>query len=78
MLNGLNGLVDVDQGIISREIFVNEEIYRREQDQVFARARGSSSATRARSPGRATSSCPPWARSRSSCAAIGRGGSTSS
>src|SRR6266404_5776541 len=38
MLNGLNGLVDVDKGIISREIFVNEEIYRREQDQIFARA----------------------------------------
>ena len=38
MLNGLNGLVDVDKGIISREIFVNEEIYRQEQDQVFARA----------------------------------------
>src|SRR3989442_6269899 len=38
MLNGLNGLVDVDKGIISREIFVNEEIYRREQEQIFARA----------------------------------------
>ena len=38
MLNGLNGLVDVDRGIISREIFVNEEIYRREQEQIFARA----------------------------------------
>jgi 3-phenylpropionate/trans-cinnamate dioxygenase alpha subunit len=34
----LNGLVDVERGIISREIFVNEEIYRREQEQVFARA----------------------------------------
>ena len=34
----LNGLVDVDRGIISREIFVNEEIYRQEQEQVFARA----------------------------------------
>ena len=34
----INGLVDVDKGIISREIFVNEEIYRRELEQVFARA----------------------------------------
>ena len=34
----INGLVDVDRGIISREIFVNEEIYRQEQEQVFARA----------------------------------------
>src|SRR5260370_36489170 len=34
----INGLVDVDKGIISREIFVSEEIYRRELEQVFARA----------------------------------------
>ena len=34
----INGLVDVDRGFISREIFVNEEIYRQEQEQVFARA----------------------------------------
>ena len=34
----INGLVDVDRGIISREIFVSEEIYRQEQEQVFARA----------------------------------------
>ena len=34
----LNGLVDVDRGIVSREIFVSEEIYRQELDQVFARA----------------------------------------
>src|SRR5207245_2956553 len=27
-----------DRGIISREIFVNEEIYRREQEQIFGRA----------------------------------------
>ena len=33
-----SGLVDTDKGIISREIFVNEEIYQREQEQVFARA----------------------------------------
>ncbi len=34
----LNGLVDVDRGIVSREIFVSEEIYRQELEQVFARA----------------------------------------
>src|SRR5216110_481005 len=35
---GLDGLIDVDRGTISRELFVSEEIYRREQEQVFARA----------------------------------------
>ena len=34
----LDGLVNVDRGMVSREIFVNEEIYRQEQEQVFARA----------------------------------------
>src|SRR3989454_596713 len=34
----LLGLVDVDNGIVSREIFVNEEIYRQEQERMFARA----------------------------------------
>ena len=36
---GLKSLVDVERGIISREIFVNEEIYRQELEQVFARGR---------------------------------------
>ncbi len=31
-------LVNVDTGLISREIFVNREIYEQEQEQVFARA----------------------------------------
>ena len=31
-------IVDVDAGSISREIFVNEDIYRQEQEQVFAQA----------------------------------------
>ena len=31
-------MVDVSTGLVSREIFVNEEIYQREQEQVFARA----------------------------------------
>src|SRR5881397_2083035 len=34
---GLKDLVDVERGIISREIFVNEEIYRQELKRVFAR-----------------------------------------
>jgi phenylpropionate dioxygenase-like ring-hydroxylating dioxygenase large terminal subunit len=34
----LDSLVDVDRGVISREIFVNEEIYRRELERIFARA----------------------------------------
>ena len=32
------GLVDVSTGQISREIFVNEEIYREELERLFARA----------------------------------------
>src|SRR5438132_1361081 len=35
---GLQALVDVERGVVSREVFVNEEIYRREQEQIFARA----------------------------------------
>ena len=31
----VDGLVDIKGGQISREIFVNEEIYREEQEQVF-------------------------------------------
>jgi phenylpropionate dioxygenase-like ring-hydroxylating dioxygenase large terminal subunit len=31
-------IVDVDAGSISREIFVNEDIYRQEQEQIFAQA----------------------------------------
>ena len=34
----LAGLVDVVRGIISREIFVSDEIYRQEQERIFARA----------------------------------------
>jgi phenylpropionate dioxygenase-like ring-hydroxylating dioxygenase large terminal subunit len=33
-----NGLVDLKAGAISREIFVNEDIYRQEQERVFARS----------------------------------------
>ena len=31
-------LVDVERGQISREIFVSDELYQKEQEQVFARA----------------------------------------
>src|SRR2546425_8511376 len=34
----LKALVDVDRGVVSREIFVSDEIYRQEQERVFARA----------------------------------------
>jgi MFS transporter, putative metabolite:H+ symporter len=34
----LGGLVDVDRGMVSREIFVSETIYGRELERVFARA----------------------------------------
>ena len=34
----VNGLVDIERGIVSREIFVNEDIYQEEQEQIFARA----------------------------------------
>ena len=37
-LGSLGALVDVDRGIISREIFVSDEIYRQELERVFARA----------------------------------------
>ena len=32
-----NGMVDFRTGVISREIFVSEDIYQKEQEQVFAR-----------------------------------------
>ena len=34
----LGDLVNLDEGLISREIYVNEEIYKQELEQVFARA----------------------------------------
>src|SRR5262249_11172221 len=34
----LPDLVDVDRGIVSREIFVDEDVYPQEQQQIFARA----------------------------------------
>jgi phenylpropionate dioxygenase-like ring-hydroxylating dioxygenase large terminal subunit len=37
-LGGVGGLVDVERGVISREIFVSDEVYRQEQERIFARA----------------------------------------
>ena len=34
--NSILALVDVKQGLVSRELFVNEELYRQEQEQLFA------------------------------------------
>ena len=60
------GLVDLGTGQISREIFVNEEIYREELERVFARAwLFVGHEAKSRTP--AISSSRAWARSRSSC-----------
>ena len=37
-LGSVAGLVDVERGVISREIFVSDEVYRQEQERIFARA----------------------------------------
>ena len=34
----LGNLVDLEHGLISREIYVNEDLYRQEQEQIFCRA----------------------------------------
>src|ERR1041385_7937576 len=34
----LRSLVDVDNGMISREVYTSDEIYRQEQEQIFMRA----------------------------------------
>lgn len=36
-LGSLDALVDLEGGAISREIFVSEDLYQREQEQIFAR-----------------------------------------
>ena len=64
------GLVDATTGQISREIFVNEQIYAEEQ-KGFSRAPGSLSAMRARSRTPAITRRRGWARRRPSCAATG-------
>src|SRR5687768_8999263 len=37
-VSGLQPWVDVEHGLVSRDIFVDETIYQQEQEQVFARA----------------------------------------
>ena len=37
-LQGGSGLVDLDSGLVSREIFVSEEVYRQELEKLFTRA----------------------------------------
>ncbi|MCZ6628915.1 MAG: hypothetical protein O7E56_11895 [SAR324 cluster bacterium] len=35
--DSIGSLVDTDAGTISREVFTNEEVYRQELEQIFAR-----------------------------------------
>lgn len=37
MVADLKGLVDNDQGLLSRRIFIEEDIYQQELEQIFAR-----------------------------------------
>ena len=34
--DAIHALVDVKQGLVSRELFVNEDLYQQEQEQLFA------------------------------------------
>ena len=68
MATDVRGLVDSEQGFVSRRIFIEDEIYRQELERIFARV-GSSSVMKARYPIPATSSLPTWARTPSSSAA---------
>src|SRR5437762_1824318 len=38
MQSSLRDMVDIEHGEISREVFVNEEIYQQELEQIFARS----------------------------------------
>ena len=58
----LGGMVDLAAGTVSREIFVNEEIYAQEQEHLFRAGLGSSWAIYPRFPSPATTSCRAWAR----------------
>ena len=37
MVTDVNGLVDVDHGVVSRRIFIDQEIYQQELEKIFAR-----------------------------------------
>ena len=37
MTTDINGLVDIEQGLVSRRIFIEPEIYQQELQQIFAR-----------------------------------------
>ena len=37
MVTGLGGLVDANKGLVSRRIFIEQDIYRQELERVFAR-----------------------------------------
>ena len=58
----LDSLVDLNRGQISREIFVNEDLYQQEQEQVFARA-WLFVGHEDQIPAPAISSYPAWAKS---------------
>ena len=66
------GLVDLGTGLISREIFVNDEIYREEQERIFARAWLLPLGMKARFLTPATSLFAAWERNRLSSAAIAK------
>jgi hypothetical protein len=75
--NSTSWLVNLKRGVVSRDLFVNEDIYQEEQEKMFA-PRGSSWATRARSAPLAITSSPAWVKSLSSSLETTGGGSTCS
>ena len=58
-----HGLVDVDNGRVSRRIFIEPDIYQRELERIFARA-GFFCAMRAKSRSPAISLRLTWAKTR--------------
>ena len=60
----LGGLVDAENGLISRRIFIEPEIYAQELERIFARC-WLFLCHESQIHGRATSSRPIWAKTRS-------------
>ena len=58
------GLVDLASGLISREIFVNEDIYAQEQERDFRPVMAVRRPRKPDSQSRAISSSRAWARNR--------------